>query len=43
MTRVIFLAVLATMLVGDVPGVPLRAPRDIEQRHLHHIDHGQSV
>ena len=27
------------MLVGDVPGVPLGPQRDLEQRHLHHVDH----
>src|SRR5262245_23083692 len=28
------------MLVGDIPRVPLGAPPEVEQRHLHHVDHG---
>src|SRR5439155_23351159 len=27
------------MLVGDVPGFRLGPQRDLEQRHLHHVDH----
>src|SRR5262245_48817259 len=29
-------------LVSDVPGVPLGAPRGLEQRHLYHVDHAVS-
>src|SRR5262245_63202586 len=29
-------------LVSGVPEIPLSAPRGLEQRHLHHVDHAVS-
>jgi hypothetical protein len=31
------------MLVGDIPGVPFGAPRGLEQRHFHHVDHAGTI